>query len=113
MVGQNNAECGGTINMNVLDTMGLISCSFGLWQGVEGGESSQLVERDKWRYINLQFDGDVLIGATGIGHTQHIGIMRGLIQSEIPLGHWKQRLLNNPLQLMNAYLACTQSGLIK
>jgi len=113
MVGLTSAECGGTINMNVLDTMGLISCSFGMWQGVEGGQSSQLVEKDKWRYLNLQFDGDVLIGATGIGHTQHVGIMRGLIQSEIPLGDWKERLMENPLQLMPAYLACTQSAAIK
>ena len=113
MVGLEGAECGGTINMNVLDTMGLISCSFGLWQGVEGGESCQLVEKDKWRYLNLQFDDDVLIGATGIGYTQHVGIMRGLIQSEIPLGKWKNKLLENPLQLMEAYLACTQSAAIQ
>ncbi|PCI21697.1 MAG: FAD-dependent oxidoreductase [Piscirickettsiaceae bacterium] len=113
MVGLNSAECGGTINMNVLDTIGLISCSFGLWQGVEGGDSCKLVEKDKWRYINLQFDGDVLIGATAIGHTQHVGIMRGLIQSEISLGLWKDKLLDNPLQLMGAYLACTQSATIK
>lgn len=112
MVGLKGAESGGTINMNVLDTMGLISCSFGLWQGVEGGESCQLVEQDKWRYINLQFDGDVLIGATGVGHTQHVGIIRGLIQSETPLGPWKDKLLDNPLQLMSAYLACTQSAAI-
>jgi len=112
MVGLNSAECGGTINMNVLDTMGLISCSFGMWQGVEGGESCQLVEKENWRYINLQFDDDVLIGGTAIGHTQHVGIMRGLIQSEISLGEWKQKLLNNPLELMPAYLACTQSATI-
>jgi NAD(P)H-nitrite reductase large subunit len=112
MVGLKSAESGGTINMNVLDTMGLISCSFGLWQGVEGGESVQLVERDKWRYINLQFEADVLIGATAIGHTQHVGIMRGLIQSELHLGIWKDRLVENPLKLMEAYLACTQSAVI-
>lgn len=98
--------------MNVLDTMGLISCSFGMWQGVEDGDSCQLVEKEKWRYLNLQFDGDVLVGATAIGHTQHVGIMRGLIQSELPLGEWKQKLLDNPLQLMAAYLACTQSAAI-
>ena len=112
MVGLKGAESGGTINMNVLDTMGLISCSFGLWQGVEGGDSCQLVEQDKWRYLNLQFDDDVLIGATAIGHTQHVGVIRGLIQSEIPLGSWKDKLLDNPLQLMPAYLACTQSAAI-
>ncbi|ORU92092.1 MAG: pyridine nucleotide-disulfide oxidoreductase [Cycloclasticus sp. symbiont of Poecilosclerida sp. N] len=113
MAGLNRAESGGTINMNILDTMGLISCSFGMWQGVEGGHSCQLVEKDKWRYINLQFDGDVLIGATGIGHTQHVGIIRGLIQAEIPLGKWKDKLMRDPLQLMPAYLASTQSAAIR
>jgi NAD(P)H-nitrite reductase large subunit len=113
MVGLSAAECGGTINMNVLDTMGLISCSFGLWQGVEGGESSTLVERDKWKYINLQFDGDVLVGGTAIGMTQHIGVMRGLIQSESSLGKWKGKLLENPLQIMDAYLASTHTAAIR
>ncbi|ORU89421.1 MAG: pyridine nucleotide-disulfide oxidoreductase [Cycloclasticus sp. symbiont of Poecilosclerida sp. M] len=113
MVGRKGAECGGTINMNVLDTMGLISCSFGLWQGVEGGESSTLVEKDKWRYINLQFEDDVLVGGTAIGMTQHIGVMRGLIQSETSLGKWKDRLLENPLQIMDAYLASTHTAAIR
>jgi NAD(P)H-nitrite reductase large subunit len=113
MVGLDSAECGGTINMNVLDTMGLISCSFGLWQGVEGGETSTLVEKDRWRYINLQFEDDVLVGGTAIGMTQHIGVMRGLIQSETSLGKWKDRLLENPLQLMDAYLASTQTAAIR
>ena len=29
----------GSVNMNVLDTMGLVSTSYGLWMGVDGGES--------------------------------------------------------------------------
>lgn len=113
MTGHTLSTCGGTINMNVLDTMGLISCSFGLWQGVDGGENSQLVEKNQWRYLNLQFDDEVLIGATAIGHTQHIGVMRGLIQSELPLGQWKDKLLEDPMKLMEAYLACTQTAEIK
>ncbi|HPQ25633.1 MAG TPA: FAD/NAD(P)-binding oxidoreductase, partial [Gammaproteobacteria bacterium] len=32
----------GSMNMNVLDTLGLLSCSFGRWEGVEGGDHAQL-----------------------------------------------------------------------
>ena len=93
--------------MNVLATLGLISVSYGLWQGIEGGESSELVNTDKFRYIRLQFDGDKLIGANTLGITQNIGAIRGLIQSKIPLGIWKARLMNNPLLFMEAYVSMT------
>ena len=62
MAGQ-GSEHHGTLNMNILDTVGLISCSFGLWMGVDGGESSQLYNPEEYQYINLQFEGDHLVGA--------------------------------------------------
>ena len=46
-----------------------------------------------------------LIGANTIGHTEHIGVLRGLIQGRVRLGEWKARLLANPLLLSEAYLA--------
>ena len=98
----------GTLNMNVLDTVGLISCSFGLWMGVDGGESAELYNPDEFQYINLQFDGDHLVGASSVGKTQHIGVLRGLIESKIHLGDWKQRLMKDPTAIMEAYVACTQ-----
>ncbi len=98
----------GTLNMNILDTVGLISCSFGLWMGVDGGESAQLYSPDEYQYINLQFDGDHLVGASSVGKTQHIGVLRGLIESKIHLGEWKQRLMQDPTAIMEAYIACTQ-----
>ena len=98
----------GTLNMNILDTVGLISCSFGLWMGVDGGESAQLYNPDEYQYINLQFDGDHLVGASSVGKTQHIGVLRGLIESKIHLGEWKQRLMQDPTAIMEAYVACTQ-----
>ncbi|MYB35409.1 MAG: NAD(P)/FAD-dependent oxidoreductase [Gammaproteobacteria bacterium] len=100
----------GCINMNVLDTIGLISVSYGQWQGVEGGDHTSLLDRDRFRYINLQFDEDMLIGANTLGITQHIGILRGLIQGQFNLGKWKQRLMDNPMLLMEAYLAATQGA---
>jgi NAD(P)H-nitrite reductase large subunit len=107
MAGQ-GSEHHGTLNMNVLDTVGLISCSFGLWMGVDGGESTQLFNADEYQYINLQFDGDHLVGASSVGKTQHIGVLRGLIESKIHLGVWKQRLMQDPTLIMDAYVGCTQ-----
>jgi NAD(P)H-nitrite reductase large subunit len=107
MAGQGD-EHHGTLNMNVLDTVGLISCSFGLWMGVDGGESAELYNPDEFQYINLQFDGDHLVGASSVGKTQHIGVLRGLIESKIHLGDWKQRLMKDPTAIMEAYVACTQ-----
>jgi NAD(P)H-nitrite reductase large subunit len=95
----------GTFVFNILDTLGLISASFGQWQGVAGGESVQLLDEAGFRYLRLAFDGDRLVGANCIGHTEHIGVLRGLIQGQVRLGEWKDRLLANPLQLSEAYLA--------
>jgi NAD(P)H-nitrite reductase large subunit len=101
----------GSVNMNILDTLGLISCSFGLWMGVEGesADSSEIYNADYFDYINLQFDDDILVGASCIGFTQHIGAIRGLIESKIPLGPWKERLKKDPTQIMQAYIGSTQT----
>lgn len=100
----------GSINMNVLDTMGLISTSFGLWMGVPDGEQSVLLDEKRYRYLNLQFDKDYLIGVTSLGHTENIGVVRGLIRGRVKLGVWKERLMKDPSRLMEAYLA-TSMGL--
>jgi NAD(P)H-nitrite reductase large subunit len=107
MAGQ-GSEHHGTLNMNVLDTVGLVSCSFGLWMGVDGGDSAELYNPDEFQYINLQFDGDHLVGASSVGKTQHIGVLRGLIESKVDLGEWKQRLMQDPSAVMEAYIGSTQ-----
>jgi len=98
----------GCVNMNVLDTMGLISASFGLWEGA-GGDSAVLEDYDNYRYLELQFEDDVLVGANSLGLTQHVGVLRGLIQSRTRLGHWKDKLMEDPTRVMEAYLACAQA----
>ena len=85
-----------------------ISSSFGQWEGVEGGDSVELSDPDRYHYLSLQFDGDVLVGATSIGLTQHVGVLRGLIQGKTPLGGWKDILKDEPLRVTEAYLACAQ-----
>jgi len=95
----------GSFVFNVLTTLGLVSSSFGEWQGMSGGESAEVLDKSRYRYLNLQFDGDRLIGANCVGFSEHIGALRGLIEGRLRLGAWKQRLLNDPAQIMTAYLS--------
>lgn len=96
----------GSINMNVLDTLGLISTSFGLWMGVDGGDATELYDPQRYRYLNLQFEDDRLVGASSLGLTGRMGVIRGLIQTGVRLKDWKERLMRDPTRLMEAYLAC-------
>ncbi|MBE0626154.1 MAG: NAD(P)/FAD-dependent oxidoreductase [Burkholderiales bacterium] len=100
----------GSLAINVLDTLGLISTSFGQWDGAEGGEGVELVDEAGFRYLSLQFKDDVLVGATSIGWTDHVGALRGLIQGRVQLGEWKARLLRDPTQFMTAYLGAAQKA---
>jgi hypothetical protein len=68
------------------------------------------VDEESYRYIGLQFDGDRLIGATTLGLTDHVGVLRGLIQSGRPLKSWKPALQKDPLDVMRAYLATVQAA---
>ncbi len=101
------AELRGVTQINVLDTLGLISASFGQWEGVKGGQHVELTAEG--RHLSLQFDGDRLVGCNAIGWTDHVGVMRGLVEGGVKLGPWKDKLLKDPTLLMEAYLASAQS----
>lgn len=94
--------------INVLDTLGLISTSFGQWQGVKGGEHVEITDPVAGRHLSLQFSGDVLVGCNSVGWTEHVGVMRGLVDGKVHLGEWKTILQNDPTQISEAYLACAQ-----
>jgi NADPH-dependent 2,4-dienoyl-CoA reductase/sulfur reductase-like enzyme len=108
MVGQ-PAELKGVTQINVLDTLGLISASFGNWEGVSGGQHAELTDESSWRHLSLQFQDDVLVGCNSVGWTDHVGVMRGLVEGQVRLGHWKDELLKDPTQLVPAYLATAQA----
>jgi NAD(P)H-nitrite reductase large subunit len=103
-----NGQLPGVLAINVLDTLGLISTSFGQWWGEPGEVGVEQVDEAAYRYLSLQFKGDVLIGATSIGMTQHVGALRGMIQGKLRLGPWKDILLASPQRFFEAYLARTQ-----
>jgi NADPH-dependent 2,4-dienoyl-CoA reductase/sulfur reductase-like enzyme len=107
MVGR-GATLKGVTQINVLDTLGLISTSFGDWHGVPGGEHVELTDRSAGKHLSLQFKGDVMVGCNSIGWTDHVGVMRGLVEGQVKLGEWKGRLMADPTLLMEAYLASAQ-----
>jgi len=102
-----NASYHGGVAMNVLDTIGLVSGSFGRWEGVPGGTSAEKLDAAQFRYIRLEFEDDRLVGAICLGRTDQIGMVRGLIQSGKSLGDWHGKLLENPNRIGEAYAAFT------
>jgi NADPH-dependent 2,4-dienoyl-CoA reductase/sulfur reductase-like enzyme len=103
-------ELRGVTQINVLDTLGLISASFGDWQGVPGGQHVELTDKAAGRHLSLQFGGDRLVGCNSVGWTEHVGAMRGLVEGQVRLSDdWKRRLIADPTQLMPAYLANAQA----
>ncbi|MFN3629493.1 MAG: NAD(P)/FAD-dependent oxidoreductase [Casimicrobiaceae bacterium] len=108
MVGQ-PAKLPQVTQINVLDTLGMISTSFGNWQGVADGEHVELTDPAAGRHLSLQFKDDVLIGANSVGWTEHVGVLRGLVEGQVHLGQWKDELLRDPTLLAKAYLGAAQA----
>ena len=94
----------GSLGMNVLDTVGLTSYTFGLWKGREGEDTVETLDEARYHYTRLCFEDDILIGAIIIGNYQHVGAIRGLIQTHRHLGNWKEKLMQHPELLMDAYV---------
>ena len=109
-MGGGDQRYAGSLIMNVVALLGLTTYSFGQWMGVEGGEHGEWRDDDAHRYVRLEFKDDVLVGAINIGYFEHVGVLRGMIQSRIPLGEWKERLLAEPAKVMEAYLGLTAYG---
>ncbi len=101
----------GSLSMNVLNTLGLVSSSYGLWMGADG-DRVEAVDNDGFKYLRLEFEDDVVVGALALGLTQHVGVIRGLVQTRVPLGEWKSTLMKDPHRVMEAYLACTQTAAV-
>jgi NADPH-dependent 2,4-dienoyl-CoA reductase/sulfur reductase-like enzyme len=102
------ADLKGVTQINVLDTLGLISTSFGDWQGQPGGEHVELTDLKQGRHLSLQFKDDILVGCNSVGWTDHVGVMRGLVEGKVKLGAWKDHLKADPTKLMEAYIASAQ-----
>ncbi len=92
---------------NVLDTLGLVSTSFGQWGVSPAGRAS----RRSTKHVSLPVacsSRTTSWSAPPHRLTDHVGALRGLIQGRIRLGEWKDRLLRTPGQFVEAYVARSQ-----
>jgi NAD(P)H-nitrite reductase large subunit len=103
----------GVRQIDVFDTMGLISSSFGQWQGVRGGQWVEVADEPGFRYLRLEFSSDILIGCNAVGITEYSTVLRSLIQHQVRLGEWKDRLLQDPTLLKQAYAECVQQQFVE
>ena len=103
----------GVRQIDVVDTMGLVSSSFGQWQGVRGGQWVEYADRQGFRYLRLEFSHDVLIGCNAVGLTEYSTVLRSLISNHVRLGEWKARLLQDPTRVADAYAACVEQRCIE
>jgi NAD(P)H-nitrite reductase large subunit len=99
----------GSLSMNVVDVCGLQCASFGHWQD-NSGESTTISNPAASIYRKLVWRGDQLIGAmfTGraedVGMLTDVGMVKGMLQSQIRLGPWKEFLQKNPFDVRRAYV---------
>ncbi|HEY8606736.1 MAG TPA: FAD-dependent oxidoreductase [Noviherbaspirillum sp.] len=103
----------GVRQIDVFDTMGLISSSFGQWQGVRGGQWVEVADEANFKYLRLEFSRDILIGCNAVGVTEYATVLRSLIQHQVRLGEWKDRLLQDPTLLKQAYAECVQQQFVE
>ena len=92
-----------------------MSCRLGGTQVLSGlsfhvarGESAEALNEAAFRYTKLSFKDDRLVGALSIGRTDNIGVLRGLIETRVSLGPWKERLKKDPNRITEAYIARNQ-----
>ena len=107
MAGQ-HAELKGVTQINVLDTLGLVSTSFGDWQGVPGGDQVELTDRAR-----RPAPEPAVQGRRDGGLQQHrLDRPRGRAarpgRRPGEAGAWKDHLKQDPTRLMEAYIASAQ-----
>lgn len=107
----------GSLLMNIVATQELEMASFGLWEG-QGLEATQ-VENARGRvYRKYVWDDDKLVGGIFVGPTHamsgqnDVGMLKGLVQTGVPLGPWKQYLQEAPLDLRRVFVASGAAKLL-
>ena len=105
-----SAHYAGSLVMNILAAQGIEACSFGIWDG-DGRETFVVKNANNTIYRKYVWEGDKLVGGILIGPTMavsnlaDVGMLKGLIQTGVALGSWKDYLRENPLDLRRAFVA--------
>ena len=109
MAGQDVAYPGSLL-MNVLDCCGLQCASFGAWDEA-GAERMTISSPGSRVYRQLLWTGDRITGAIFVGQANDLGMLtdvgmvKGILQTQSPLGEWKGFLKENPFDIRRPYVA--------
>lgn len=113
VAGANMADGGvsypGSLLMNVVDVCGLQTASFGNWS--QAGDATTISNPADNIYRKLVWNGDQLIGAIFVGRANDVGMLtdvgmvKGILQTQTPLGAWKDFLRENPFDIRRPYVA--------
>ena len=100
----------GSLIINIVEVCHLDAASFGAWDDAKA-EAVSALKKDRNAYRKLLFRGDRLIGAIIIGRsndiwtTNDVGMLKGLVQTGISLGPFKNYLKANPFDVKTAFIA--------
>jgi NAD(P)H-nitrite reductase large subunit len=105
----------GSLIANIVEVCHLDVASFGAWDDAKAEAASGL-RADRPAYRKLLWQGDRLTGAIILGPSQDIwttndvGMLKGLVQSGVGLGRWKEHLRRHPFDVRPAYIASRTTG---
>ncbi len=100
----------GSLIINIVEVCHLDVASFGAWDDGKA-EAATGLRGDRPAYRKLLFRGDRLTGAIILGPssdiwtTNDVGMLKGLVQSGVPLGPWKAHLDAHPFDVKPAFIA--------
>jgi NAD(P)H-nitrite reductase large subunit len=105
----------GSLLMNIVEVCHLDVASFGAWDD-DKAEATTGLKADRPAYRKLLWRGDRLTGAIILGPssdiwtTNDVGMLKGLVQTQMTLGRYKDYLKRNPFDLKPAYIASKTTG---
>jgi NAD(P)H-nitrite reductase large subunit len=97
----------GAMAMNVVEAVELQAASFGDWMGAEASEGAAA----HGHYRKYVWQADRLTGAVIVGPARQLagendmGMLKGLVQEQVPLGPWKDLLVARPFEVKKVFLA--------
>ncbi len=107
----------GSLNMNIVEVCHLDVASFGRWDDPQA-EGVTGLKKDRPAYRKLLWSGDRLTGAIILGRssdvwtTNDVGMLKGLVQSQVSLAPFKAHLRRNPFDVKPAFIAAKTAGLL-
>jgi NAD(P)H-nitrite reductase large subunit len=100
----------GSLVMNIVDVLGLEIASFGVWERADG-ELTVAVNEAVPLYRKYVWKDDRMVGAIMLGPSERVwvtndmGMIKGLVQAQTPLGPWKAHLQRDPWDVRRPFIA--------